>query len=84
MATATKQVRAAKSPAAVKRLEPEMPSPAFWVYQDNAGGYHWEVIDRSGQSLVQSEPFASEDDARRAARVMQQGVRSAQFEPRAA
>jgi len=81
MATATKQVRAAKA-AAVTRVEPGPTAPAFLVYQDNGGGHHWEIVDRGGQSLVQSERFASEDDARHAARLMQQGARSAHFEPR--
>ena len=84
MATATKQVRAARSVAGVKRLGSDEASPAFLIYQDNGGGYHWEIVDRRGQSLVQSEPFASEDDASRAARLMQQGARSAHFEPRVA
>ena len=84
MATATKQVRAARSPAGVTRVEPDAASPAFMIYQDNGGGYHWEIVDRGGRSLVQSARFTSEDDAQRAARLMQQGARSAHFEPRLA
>jgi uncharacterized protein YegP (UPF0339 family) len=74
MATATKHVSAAKS-------SPKAQSPAFLIYRDNAAGYHWEIADRSGQVLAQSRAFDSEDEARQAARSMQQGARSARFEP---
>ena len=84
MATATKQVRAARSPVGVTRVRSDEASPAFLIYQDNGGGYHWAIVDRRGQSLVQSERFASEDDAQRAARLMQQAARTAPFEPRVA
>ncbi|HXB17066.1 MAG TPA: hypothetical protein VNV44_15125 [Solirubrobacteraceae bacterium] len=81
MATATKHVAAAKSPPARARPASKTASPAFRIYQDNAAGYHWEIVDRSGASLVQSRGFDSEDEAKQAARGMQQGARSAHFEP---
>jgi uncharacterized protein YegP (UPF0339 family) len=81
MATATRHVAAAQSPPNGASFAAKTTSPAFRIYQDNAAGYHWEIVDRSGQSLVQSRGFASQDEAKDAARGMQQGARSARFEP---
>jgi len=81
MATATKHVAAANSSPNGTSFAARATSPAFRIYQDNAAGYHWEIVDRSGQSLVQSGGFDSQDEAKDAARSMQQGARSAQFEP---
>jgi uncharacterized protein YegP (UPF0339 family) len=81
MATATKKVHAARSPA---RAVSESSSLAFLINQDNGGDYHWEIVDSGGKSLVQSGGFASQNDAERAARHVYEGVSSALFEPQAA
>ena len=47
----------------------------FW-----ASALGWEIVDESGESLVHSRSFASEDDAEGAARYVYQGARSAHFE----
>jgi len=75
MATATKKIRAARSPAPA-----EAASLEFLIYRDNGGDYHWEIVDSSGDSLVHSRSFASEHDAEGAARYVYQGARSAHFE----
>jgi len=74
MATATKKVHAA-TPALA-----EVASLGFFIYRDNDGDYHWEIVDESGESLVHSRSFASEDDAEGAARYVYHGARSAHFE----
>jgi uncharacterized protein YegP (UPF0339 family) len=75
MATAKKKVHAATSPALAKAASLE-----FLIYQDNGGDYRWEIVDRSGKSLVQSRSFASPDDAEGAARYLYEGAHSARFE----
>ena len=75
MATATKKVRAARSPAPA-----EAASLEFLIYRDNGGDYHWEIVDSSGDSLVHSRSFASQDDAEGAARYVCQDAHSARFE----
>lgn len=83
MATATKQVHAARQ-AAPARARSEASSLAFVVDRDNGGDYHWEIADRSGEVLVHSGSFASQSDAERAARHVYEGASSALFEPRVA
>jgi len=55
----------------------EAASVAFVTYQDNGGGYHWEIVDASGAILAHSEKFVSQDDAERAARTVREGARLA-------
>jgi uncharacterized protein YegP (UPF0339 family) len=81
MATATKKVHTARSPA---RAVPEASTLAFLIDQDNGGDYHWELVDGSGEVLVHSRSFASQNDAERAARYVREGAHSALFEPQAA
>lgn len=79
MATATKKVHTASSPAhAVRRVSEPAPL-VFRTYRDNGDNYHWEIVDRGGEILAQSGGFASQDDAERAARDVHQGARSASF-----
>jgi uncharacterized protein YegP (UPF0339 family) len=53
----------------------------FLVFEDNSGGYHWTIVARSGETLVQSASFASYEEAEQAARVVHAGAASASFEP---
>jgi len=75
MATATKKVNAARSPATAATASLE-----FLIYRDNGGDYHWEIVDSSGDSLVHSTSYASQDDAEGAARYVYRGAHSARFE----
>ena len=81
MATATKKVHTARSQA---RAVPEATSLAFLISQDNGGRYHWEIADGSGEGLVHSGSFASQNDAERAARYVYERASSARFEPHVA
>ena len=56
----------------------------FVVYEDNSGDFRWTILDSGGESLALSGGFASYDDARKAADVVRDGARSAQFENRPA
>jgi uncharacterized protein YegP (UPF0339 family) len=71
--TARSAARALPQPAAMK----------FVVFEDNAGGYHWAILARSGETLVQSASLASYEEAKQAARVVHAGATSAAFEVRA-
>jgi uncharacterized protein YegP (UPF0339 family) len=82
MATATKKV--SPSTPVVRGARHDVSDPVsleFLVHQDNGGDYHWEIVGERGESLTQSESFASHDDAERAARRVYDGVGSARFEP---
>ena len=80
MATATKKTRAATLPARAARVVPEAAALEFRVYRDNGGRYNWEIGAVGGESLVHSPSFDSRDDAKRAARRVYEGSRSARFE----
>ena len=73
MATATRKVHAAYA-------VPEAGSLEFRIYRDNGGRYNWEIGAVGGESLVHSPSFDSRDDAKRAARRVYEGSRSARFE----
>jgi uncharacterized protein YegP (UPF0339 family) len=81
MATATKKVHAAGSLDRASREVPEAAPLEFRIYRDNGGRYSWEIVDVGGKTLGRSASFVSRDDARRAARVVYEGARSARFEP---
>jgi uncharacterized protein YegP (UPF0339 family) len=49
----------------------------FYIYADNAGTYHWRLIDAAGETLATSGSFASADDARGAASAVREGAGSA-------
>ena len=74
MATATQQERAARQ---VARRAKAAAVLTFAVFEDNGGDYRWTILDRSGESLAQSGPFASYDDARRAAGVVRDRAHAA-------
>jgi hypothetical protein len=80
MATATKKTRAATSRDRAAHLVPEAAALEFRVFRDNGGRYNWEIGAVGGESLVHSPSFASQDEAKRAARRVYEGSRSARFE----
>ena len=87
MATATEKARTAKalhrSADVVPRsadVVPEAAALEYRVYRDNGGRYNWEIGAVGGESLVHSPSFDSRDDAKRAARRVYEGSRSARFE----
>jgi uncharacterized protein YegP (UPF0339 family) len=53
----------------------------FVIFEDNAGGYHWTIVAKSGKTLVQSARFASRQEATQAARIVYGGAASASLEP---
>jgi uncharacterized protein YegP (UPF0339 family) len=77
MATATKKTRTnghvARQAAAVSESAPM----EFLVSENNAGDYHWTILGSGGESLAHSLPFATYDDAARAARLVRDGAGSA-------
>ena len=64
-----------------RRTRPDPAAMKFLVFEDNSGGYHWTLIARSGETLVQSSSFASYEEAKQAARVVHASAGSARFEP---
>ena len=57
------------------------PAPMkFLVFEDNGGGYHWTIIARSGDTLVQSASFASYEEAKQAARIVHAGASQASLD----
>ena len=52
----------------------------FRVFEDNGGGYHWRILDGTGESLAQSRSFESYDDAERAAHHARGGAGSARLQ----
>jgi uncharacterized protein YegP (UPF0339 family) len=71
-----KNRKARRTPAA----RPDPPAMKFVIFEDNSGGYHWTIVARSGETLVESSSFASYEEARQAARVVHAGAASARFE----
>jgi uncharacterized protein YegP (UPF0339 family) len=79
MATATKTARAPRRPTRDRGGAAGSASMEFRIDEDNGGGYHWTIVARGGESLVQSPSFASYEDAEHAARVVRDGAGSARF-----
>jgi uncharacterized protein YegP (UPF0339 family) len=65
---------------AAARAVPKPASMTFLVFEDNGGGHYWTIVAASGETLVRSASFASYEDAKQAARVVQGGAASASFE----
>jgi uncharacterized protein YegP (UPF0339 family) len=84
MATRTEEGCAARQLTRHARCVSESASLEFFVFSDNGGGYHWAIVDESGQNLAQSESFASYEEAAHAGRSVRDGAESARFERRAA
>jgi uncharacterized protein YegP (UPF0339 family) len=64
----------------VRRAPPEPAAMKFLVFEDNSGGYHWTIVADGGKTLVRSSGFASYEEAKRAADIVQAGAGSASFE----
>jgi uncharacterized protein YegP (UPF0339 family) len=79
MATATKKARAADPADRAARKAPVAHDLEFLIYRDIGGRYHWEIEDGTGDDLVQSGGFSSQDDAIQAARSIYEGADSARF-----
>ena len=54
----------------------------FLLYQDNAGGYYWTIVDDRGEVLARSTGFASYPEANFAADIVHRAASSATFENR--
>ncbi len=81
MATATKKAHAVTSMARAELIAPEAAPLEFLTYSDNDGGYHWEIVNASGETLARSGSFTSQDDAERAAHDVHEGALAARSEP---
>ncbi|HEV7174126.1 MAG TPA: hypothetical protein VGN29_01465 [Solirubrobacteraceae bacterium] len=79
MATATKKARAATGANHGAAVASDSASMEFLVVEDNGGDYHWNLIDRDGNSLGRSPSFASYEHTEDAARVVLAGVGSARL-----
>ncbi len=79
-AQVTQAVSAMRKARATSSSPPEPASMTFLIYEDNGGGYHWAIVVAGGETLVQSESFASYEDAKQAARVVHAGAASASSE----
>ncbi len=56
----------------------------FVIVEDNAGDFHWTLLDRDGLSVARSPSFASYGDSENAARLVLASAGAAQLEARAA
>lgn len=54
----------------------------FVVFEDNGGDYHWTIVADGGETLAQSARFGSNEEAKRAARIVYHSASSASFEDR--
>lgn len=52
----------------------------FRVFKDNAGAYHWAIIDTGGETLSHSAGYVSHEEAERAARIVHRHASRASFE----
>ncbi len=84
MATATKKSRANRPVARRAAGRSESAAITFRVSEDNAGDYRWTILGSDGESLAYSKPYATQDDAAHAARVVHDGAGAGRFEPLAA
>ena len=70
----TAAVKKSRSRSAAARSD--SPAITFLVSEDNSGDYSWTILGRDGESLAQSRPYATHDDAEHAARVVREGAGS--------
>jgi uncharacterized protein YegP (UPF0339 family) len=84
MATATKQSRANRQVPRRAGGPSESAVLKFLVFEDNGGDYCWTILGSDGESVAHSRPYATRDDAARAALVVCDGAGSARFEAGAA
>ena len=74
MATATNDVGAASAGSGA--------AMEFVIVEDNGGAFHWSVLESTGESLGQSQRFASYGAAEDAAHHVRDGAGGARLEPR--
>ena len=55
---------------------PDSRAISFLVFEDNGGDYCWSIVGSDGESLAQSRPYATHDDAASAASVVRDGAGS--------
>ena len=84
MATATMQDRARTGADRRAVVVSDPASMEFLVVEDNAGDYHWTLLDRDGNSLARSPSLVSYRQAEDAARVVLAAAGSARLDRRAA
>lgn len=82
MATATKKARTKTHTGRVTLAASESVPMQFVIVEDNAGDYHWTLLDREGLSLGRSPSFSSYGDSENAARLVLASAGSAQLEGR--
>ena len=70
----TAAVKKSRSRSAAAR--PDSAAITFLVSEDNGGDYSWTILGSDGESLAQSRPYATHDDAAHAARVVREGAGS--------
>jgi uncharacterized protein YegP (UPF0339 family) len=80
MATATQEARTSGRASRSALAGPEPGPMRFLIFEDNAGDYHWTLIDHNRESLARSPSFASHEGAESAARVVLAGVGSARLD----
>lgn len=83
MATATHKARTATRVKGDAPARSSSISMHCLVIEDNAGEYHWTLVDGDHEGLARSASFASYEDAEHAARVVLDGAGSARLESRA-
>lgn len=81
MATATKKARATQGINRRALIASGSVPMEFLIVEDNAGDYHWTLLDRDGTSLGRSPSFASHQDANDAVQVVLAGAGSALLGP---
>ena len=65
-----------KSRSRSAAARPDSPAISFLVFEDNGGDYCWSIVGGDGESLAQSRPYATHDDAASAASVVRNGAGS--------
>jgi len=79
MATATQKFRASRHVARQSAVPTAPAAITFRVVEDNGGSHHWTLIGTDGESLAQSRPYATHEEAAHAALVVRDGASSARF-----
>jgi uncharacterized protein YegP (UPF0339 family) len=67
---------AKKSRSRGAAARPDSVAITFLVSEDNGGDYSWTILGGDGESLAQSKPYATHDDAANAARLVREGAGS--------
>jgi uncharacterized protein YegP (UPF0339 family) len=65
---------AKKSRSRSVAARPDSAAISFLVFEDNSGDYCWSIVGSDGESLAQSRPYSTLDDAASAASVVRDGA----------